>query len=377
MNDTAGSPRNLKVKASSTCADACFHRWLRAGLIILAVAASAASLSVAGCKTKAPVLRSSAVSDPTPEAATQQLRLKGTTSAVESSSIQAPPLAGQQFTPLTITKIVARGSRVKRGDLLVEFDRQDQLRDSIDRQAASVTQNENVIEAKAKEAAAVAKDETEIKQAESSLSKARLEMQKVELLSRIDAEKAREDLDEAEATLAQLRTTFDLKRKAAQASIRILEIQRDRTRETMLHAQANAALMQIRSPIDGLVVFNTIWKQGHMGEVQEGDQVRPGVPFLQVINPSIMEVQALVNQEDMLRLSLGEQVVVHLDAYPDLAFKGQLDSIDPLGQKGDFSPQLRKFSATFSIHGNDPRLMPDLSAAVDLTGKAGTTIQSR
>ena len=79
----------------------------------------------------------------------------------------------------------------------------------------------------------------------------------------------------------------------------------------------------------------------------------------------------------MLRLSLGEQVVVHLDAYPDLAFKGQLDSIDPLGQKGDFSPQLRKFSATFSIHGNDPRLMPDLSAAVDLTGKAGTTIQSR
>ena len=110
-------------------------------------------------------------------------------------------------------------------------------------------------------------------------------MQKVELLSRIDAEKAREDLDEARATLAQLKETFDLKRKAAQASIRILEIQRDRTRETMLHAQTNAALMQIRSPIDGIVVFNTIWKQGNMGEVQEGDQVRPGVPFMQVVDP--------------------------------------------------------------------------------------------
>jgi HlyD family secretion protein len=202
-------------------------------------------------------------------------------------------------------------------------------------------------------------------------------MQKVELLSRIDAEKAREDLDEAEATLAQLKTTFDLKRKAAQASIRILEIQRDRTRETMLHAQANAELMQIHSPIDGLVVFNTIWKQGHMGEVQEGDQVRPGVPFLQVIDPSIMEVQTSVNQEDLLRLSVGEQAVVHLDAYPDLALNGRLESIDPMGQKGDFSSQLRKFSATFSIHGNDPRLMPDLSAAVDLSGEASSTSQSR
>jgi multidrug resistance efflux pump len=303
------------------------------------------------------------------------LRLKGTTSAVEARAIQAPLLAGQQVSTLTITKLIASGARVRKGDLLVEFDRQAQLRDSIDREAASATQNENVLEAKAKEEAAVAKDETEIKQAESALSKAKLEMQKVELLSRIDAEKAREDLDEAEATLTQLKATFDLKRKAAQASIRILEIQRDRTRETMLHAQANAALMQIRAPIDGLVVFNTIWKSGHMGEVVEGDQVRPGVPFLQVIDPSRMEVHVPVNQEDLLRLSVGQQVAVHLDAYPELTFPGRLDSIDPLGQKGDFSAQLRKFSATFSVQGSDPRLMPDLSAAVDLAGESSAGSQ--
>jgi membrane fusion protein (multidrug efflux system) len=202
-------------------------------------------------------------------------------------------------------------------------------------------------------------------------------MQKVELLSRIDAEKAREDLDEALATLTQLKATFDLKRKAALASIRILEIQRDRTRETMLHAQANAALMQIHAPIDGLVVFNTIWKQGHMGEVQEGDQVRPGVSFLQVIDPSRMEVHVPVNQEDLLRLRIGEKVAVHLDAYPDLTFEGHLDSIDPLGQKGDFSARLRQFSATFSVQGNDPRLMPDLSAAIDIAGESNAGSESR
>jgi len=337
--------------------------------------ALATALLATGCKGKpsSRVLSYSSLSA-TPGAT---LRLKGTTAAVEARAIQAPLLAGQQVGTLTITKLVASGTRVKKGDLLVEFDRQAQLRDSIDRQAESATQNENVLEAKAKEEAAVAKDETEIKQAESALSKAKLEMQKVELLSRIDAEKAREDLDEAEATLTQLKTTFDLKRKAAQASIRILEIQRDRTRETMLHAQANATLMQIRTPIDGLVVFNTIWKQGHMGDVQEGDQVRPGVPFLQVIDPSLMEVRVPVNQEDLLRLSVGQTVVVRLDAYPDLAFRGRLDAIDPMGQKGDFSAQLRNFSATFSIQGNDPRLMPDLSAAVDLTGETSTGIPSR
>jgi multidrug resistance efflux pump len=305
----------------------------------------------------------------TPEA----LRLKGMTAAVEARSIQAPLLAGQQVGSLTITKLVASGSRVKRGDLLVEFDRQAQVRDSIDKQAQSDNENEKVIEEQAKEAAARSKDETEIKQAENSLAKAKLEMEKVELLSRIDAEKAQEDLDEAQATLAQLKETFDLKRKAAAASIRILEIQRDRTRETMLHAQANSALMQIHAPIDGIVVFNTIWKQGNMGEVQEGDQVRPGVPFMQVVDPAIMEVQVPVNQEDLLSLHIGQKAQVHLDAYSDLVFEGELESIDPMGTAGSFSPKLRSFSARFSVKGHDPRLMPDLSAAVEIDPAEATT----
>jgi len=309
---------------------------------------------------------SNSVSPTRSAAASETTRLKGMTSAVQSRAIQTPLIAGAQVGTLTITRLVPSGTRVNKGDLLVEFDRQVQLRDAMDKQAQADTENEKVVEEQAKEAAARAKDETEITQAEDALSKAKLEMEKVETMSRIDAEKAQEDLDETQATLKQLKETFDLKRKAAQASIRILEIQRDRTRETMLHAQANSALMQIHSPIDGIVVLNTIWKQGSMGEVQEGDQMRPGVPFMQVVDPALMEVLVPVNQEDLLGLKLGEKAKVRLDAYSDLVFDGQLESIDPMGTRGDFSPKLRKFNATFSIKGHDPRLMPDLSAAVDV-----------
>jgi HlyD family secretion protein len=294
------------------------------------------------------------------------LRLKGTTEAVESRAILAPLLAGQSVGTLTITKIAQVGTRVKRGDLLVEFDRQAQLRDYIDKQADYGKLVDQVLEEQAKENAARAKDETEMKQAEDNLSKTELEMQKVEIVSRIDAEKAQEDLDEAKATLQQLRETFDLKRKAAQAAIRILEIQRDRTRETMLHAQANSELMQIHSPIDGVVVLNTIWKQGKMGEVQEGDQVRPGVPFMQVVDPSRMQVQAPVNQEDFLSLRVGQTARVRLDAYPQLEFPGKLEEMAPIGRSGDFSSKIRTFAVVFSIEGSDTKMMPDLSAAVDV-----------
>jgi HlyD family secretion protein len=298
--------------------------------------------------------------------ALQGLRFKGTTEAVLTRAILAPVLAGQQVGTLTITRLVASGSHVKRGDVLVEFDRQAQMRDFIDKQADYSKLVSQVMEEQAKENAARAKDETELKQAENNLGKAELEMQKVEIDSRIDAEKAQENSDEAKATVEQLRETFDLKRKAAEAAIRILEIQRDRTRETMLHAQANAELMQIHSPIDGIAVLTTVWKESRIGEVQEGDQIRPGVPFMEVVDPSRMQVRVLANQEDFLSLQIGQLSKVHLDAYPELVFPGKLEEMAPIGRSGDFSSKLRTFAVVFSITGNDAKLMPDLSAAVDV-----------
>ena len=183
---------------------------------------------------------------------------------------------------------------------------------------------------------------------------------------RLTPRKTRKISTEAKATYDQLRETFDLKRKAAQAAIRILEIQRDRTKQTMEHAKANADLMQIRSPLDGVVVLNTIWKQGTMGEVQEGDQVRPGVPFMQVVYPAAMQVRILANQEDFPALQVDQTAKIHLDAYPEMLFQGKIDQISPIGENGDFSNRLRNFAVVVSIQGNDPKLMPDLSAAVDV-----------
>jgi multidrug resistance efflux pump len=288
-------------------------------------------------------------------------------------TIVAPMLEGQQFGTLTITKLAPSGTHVRKGDLLVEFDRQAQMRNFVDKQDEYQKLANQAIQEQAKDDAVRAKDETEIQQAESDLSKAQLEMQKGELLSRIDAEKAQQTLDEAKATLQQLHATFDLKRKSAHSAVRLLEIQRDRAQQVMEHARANAELMEIKSPIDGVVVLNTIWKQGKMGQVQEGDQVRAGVSFMQVVNPSSMEVRAFVNQEDFLSLRFGDAAQIHLDAYPELVFPGRLIEMAPIARNGDFSDRLRSFAVVFSISGAHPKLMPDLSAAVDvnLSAQAG------
>jgi HlyD family secretion protein len=122
----------------------------------------------------------------------------------------------------------------------------------------------------------------------------------------------------------------------------------------------------VHSPMAGVVVYNTIWLGGRMGTVQQGDQVRPGVPFLQVVDPSKMEVRVELNQVDLLKVHPGQKAEMHLDAYPGMTLPAVLDELSPLGHTGQFTEMVRSFTARFLVQGNDPRLLPDLSAAMDL-----------
>lgn len=294
------------------------------------------------------------------------LRLHGIVEAVESHAIAAPRLSGQGLGTLIITRLAANGSAVHSGDVLVEFDRQAQLRVVLDKQAEYRDLVDQIKKQQADQAAALAGDETELKQAEDAEQTAQLEVKKNEILSKIDAEKNLENLEQARATLQQLKETFDLKRQAALADLRILEIQRDRAMAAMRWAQGNAEKMVIRSPVDGIAVINSTWKAGSMSDVQEGDEVRPGSSFMQVVNPGQMQVRVRVNQADIDDLDEGQNATIHLDAYPDLSFSGKVKSIAAVAQTSAFHDTVRIFTVLFFIKGADPKLLPDLSAAVDV-----------
>lgn len=294
------------------------------------------------------------------------IRITGTTRASHSFYVLAPQLEGASLNSLLITKMMPAGSFARQGAILVEFDTQAQVKDSLEKQASYKNLASQAAQKLADEDAGRAKDDTALKQAENDLRRAELDVQKNEIVSQIDAEKNTEALAQAKATLEQLRATYKLKRGAAAAAIRIIEIQRDRAGEAMRYAQSNAAKMVVHSPMDGVVVLNTIWLEGRMGTVQQGDQVRPGVPFMQVVDPSRMEIHADVNQADLLLLKPGSRAVAHFDAYPGMTFPAILEEIAPLGRTGAFSESVRRFAGRFSIQGMDARLLPDLSAALDV-----------
>jgi len=296
----------------------------------------------------------------------RSVRLAGTVEAVNFLAVAAPRLSGPGLGSLVITQLAPSGSHVNKGDLLVQFDQQQQIKNALEQEATYVDLVEQINKKKADQAAVRAADESALHQAENDVNSAAFEVKRNEILSKIDAEKNDLAYEQAKATYAQLKKTFDLKRQAAQAELKSLEIQRDRAHEAMEYARKNTGRLEIHAPIDGIVVLNSIWKGGQMGEVQQGDEVRAGVPFMQIVNPGAMQVRARVNQADVSLLRVGETVRIGLDAYPELSFNGRIARIAAVGVTSGLNDKVRSFNVLFSIEGSDPRLMPDLSASLDV-----------
>jgi HlyD family secretion protein len=347
------------------------HRAFRTGPTVLLALLVATAACGGGSKAASPA--NSALSGQTATAErrpfVRAIRLAGLVAAARSYSVAAPRLAGQGgMGTLVVTRLVKSGVMVKPGDLLVEFDRQAQVKSAQDRRAEYADFLGQIRKKQADQQTGQTRDESELKQAQNAVEKAKLERLKNEFLSAIDAEKNDQALEEAEARLKQLRQTFDLKRRAAAADLRILEIQRDRAKAAMANAESNATRLTVVSPIAGLVVPKQILKGNftQMGAVQEGEEVRPGVPIIEVVDSSAMQVRAKVNQADFSYLQPGQPCEVRLDAYPGKVFKGHLEQLGPIGVTSDMAPKVRTFAVVFAIEGSDRALMPDLSASVDV-----------
>jgi HlyD family secretion protein len=271
------------------------------------------------------------------------------------------------MTPMIITTLARPGTRVTEGDVVVAFDPQEQQRLAFDKRAELVDLESQIEKKRAEHAAAEAKERTGLVAAENDVARAKLAVATNDLIARVAAEKNTLTLEQNIAKLKQLQATFDLKREAAAADIRILEIKRDRAAMALKYAEQNATRMAVPAPFQGLVVVRRTWRPGREGQVEfmEGDEVRPGQSIIDIVDTSVMQVRARINQADAAHVRVGQPAVVRLDGFPDLSFKGRVEQVTPLAVSG-MSSTVRSFVAVVSIQDTHPQLLPDLTASVEL-----------
>jgi HlyD family secretion protein len=292
------------------------------------------------------------------------VRISGQTSARKFATIMVPVFAGPDSgDDLTLMKVAKPGSRVKKGDLVAELDPQ-ALRDHIDDLANTVQQAENDVEKRRSDQAVEWETlQQNLRVARADLDKARLDLKAAEVKTGIEREILQLSADEADAAYKQLQRDLANKKAADRAELRMLEITAVRHKIHRGNHMRDLARFAMRAPMDGLVVMLQMWRAGEMRQIQEGDQVYPGLPFMKIVDLSSMQVEATVSQADSSQFRIGQAASIGLDAFPGVQFRGRIYGIGALAVKGMWDTYyIRNIPVRISIEGRDDRLIPDLSA---------------
>ena len=179
-------------------------------------------------------------------------------------------------------------------------------------------------------------------------------------ISLADLQAAKSRIKEAEADRARLGVL------AADAIV--LEQRVSETRARIERQRLDVTDRAVKSPING-VIDKTF--------VNVGEYVTPGQRLLLVHNPAGIWVEANVKETVVSKLSVGQSVNIHVDAYPDEAFIGTVANIGSAATSqfallptpnpsGNFTKITQRMPIRITIEKPDPRLRPGMMVEVKI-----------
>ncbi|MFN0102341.1 MAG: efflux RND transporter periplasmic adaptor subunit [Bryobacteraceae bacterium] len=329
--------------------------------------AVAVSLVLTSCMSQAGAQADSAVrpsAGPERPPGERLVRVTGIIQALRSVALRVPQISAQSGR-VTLAALIPNGSTVSKGDTLAEFDQTAVLDEERDIKAKLSEATFQLDERRAKARSDAAKRGALLAEAEADLAKAQIQLRKAEILSDIDRRKNETLAGSAKAREASLKKSNALRDSEEAAAIGVLDKKRERLAVQLERIKSNLEKLVIKAPLNGMIALENTWRNGSMGPPQEGDMLSPGQPVLRIFDPGEMVVQGTVSEADVAALPRAASARVYLDAYPGVSFEARLESASPVATAGLDSP-IRTFSARFRLFGRDPRLLPDLSASLEI-----------
>ena len=350
------------------------HRRHRKAILLLLVVGFAAAVAAAWFALRRPaqpatpavVARTAKIARGTLE---RSVRVSGQTSARHYANVIAPLLRGPEGrNSLFLLKVAKGGTFVKKGDLLVKLDPQS-AQDHLDDTAADVVQSQLDVRRRVAEQGVEWEGLLQtLRVTKATLDKAVLDDKASEIRTPIDQEQMKLSVEEYQASYKQQGEDLKSKQVSHASEKRILEITSIRQQRHLDRHLTDLRKYEIKSTMDGLVVLMSIMRgPGDMAQIQEGDQVFPGMPVMKVVNPASMQVDGNINQAESSQFRVGQECRISLDAFPGLTFKGKIYSMGAMAAGSwRVNYYIRNIPIRVAIEGADPRLIPDLSAAVDV-----------
>jgi HlyD family secretion protein len=145
------------------------------------------------------------------------------------------------------------------------------------------------------------------------------------------------------------------------------------TEASLKEANENLTKTSIYAPMTGTVSMLLV----EQGERVAGTNLMAGTEILRVADLSRMEAQVQVNENDIVRVNVGDTAIIEVDAYLDMKFRGIVTEIaNSAKTTGVSADQVTNFDVKIlvlpesykklAMEGNPNPLRPGMSATVDI-----------
>ncbi len=199
---------------------------------------------------------------------------------------------------------VKEGDSVQKGQLLLRIQPENYI-SGVERSKAGVNQSKASAE---QTKAAIARAESQLVRAQAEFERQK-KLLDDKVVSLSDFQTAEANLLAAKQDLASAKANYDAARFGISSSEAALKDASENLRKTTIYA-----------PVSGIVSKLAV----ELGERVVGTSQMAGTELLRIANLNNMEVRVNVNENDIIRVDLGDTVIVDVDAYTDQnkKFKG-------------------------------------------------------
>jgi hypothetical protein len=154
----------------------------------------------------------------------------------------------------------------------------------------------------------------------------------------------------------QLESDIKSRQEQAEAQLDSLREVRRRSLIDVVREKQRIAQSKMLAPMAGLVAVRQnratdfYFPGMQIPDIREGDTLRPGIPVLDILDLSELEVLARVGELDRANLHEDQEVAITLDAVPDQKFRGRIKTMSGMASSAIFSGDpSKKFDVVFSI----------------------------
>lgn len=261
---------------------------------------------------------------------------------------------------IKISDLVAEGTYVEKGDMVAELDktelsgRLNELYNELEKAQSQYTQT------KLDTTLELRQERSGIESIEFDIRQKKVEIEQSEFEPPATIQRLKLDLIKLEQNLEQSKENYKIKKEQSRAKMREAGATLAQTRNKYESLQDLEKEFVITAPKPGMVIYIREWS----GEKRKtGSTISPWDPGVATLpDLSQMESKTYINEVDIRKVKMGQEVEIGLDAFPDVKLSGTVSEVANVGVDRENS-ESKVFEIIIEVNEADSTYRPGMTTS--------------